>query len=243
MNILNSSIPIVLAHASFLTARGFELLRACNQYISITPESEEHFGHNHPHSHVAMDQASLGVDTHFAFSADILTQARVWLQKVRQDLYGRVLRDWRVPYNSPMSVVQAFHLATRAGGLALRRPDIGVIAVGAKADILVFDGMSPSMLGWVDPVAAIILHASVGDIESVMVNGQWVKRNGTLTVPDYDSVRTRFLAAAARVQGHWKDIPIVPANEGSFQFDFDYGKTLQVDTLRGSGDGYGQNYV
>jgi hypothetical protein len=114
---------------------------------------------------------SLGVDTHLAFSADILTQARNWLQKVLQDLYGRVLRDWRVPYNNPMSVVQAFHLATRAGGLALRRPDIGVIASGAKADLLVFDGTSLSMLGWVDPVAAITLHASVGDIESVTVSG------------------------------------------------------------------------
>jgi cytosine/adenosine deaminase-related metal-dependent hydrolase len=241
LGILNTSIPFVLSHGSFLTARGLDLLRSCNQYISITPESEQHYGHNDPHSHVAQDQGALGVDTHFTFSTDIITQARLWLQRVRVELYSRVLRDWHVPYNNPMSVAQAFHMATRAGGLALRRPDIGVVAAGAVADLLVFDGTAPSLLGWRDPVAAVILHASVGDIEGVMANGVWVKRNGSLVVDGYDGVRARFLDAAHRVQETWRNIayPALPDN----MFSYPYGKTLQVDTERGSGDGYGQTYV
>lgn len=51
-----------------------------------------------------------------------------------------VLEMWNVPRNNPMSVHQACLLATRNGGLALRRQDIGVLAVGAKADIVVFNG-------------------------------------------------------------------------------------------------------
>lgn len=68
-----------------------------------------------------------------------------------------------------MSVNQAFLLATRNGGLALRREDVGVVKVGAVADIVVFNGGSPNMLGWADPVAAIILHSNVGDVRDVMV--------------------------------------------------------------------------
>ena len=44
IGILNTSIPIVFSHASFITARGAQLLRQTNQHISITAESEMHYG-------------------------------------------------------------------------------------------------------------------------------------------------------------------------------------------------------
>jgi len=103
-----------------------------------------------------------------------------------------------------MSVNQAFLLATRNGGLALRRPDLGIIAVGAKADVVVFNGDSPGMLGWVDPVAAVILHSNVGDVEVVIVDGKVVKRDGKLTFKEYDGVKKRILGSARRVQKFWK---------------------------------------
>lgn len=240
LNMLNTSIPVVFSHGSFLTARGLQLLRSTNQYMSITPESEMHYGHMHPHSHMAQDQAAIGVDTHFTFSTDILTQARLWLQSARAELYGRVLRDWHLAPRSPMSAAQALRLATRAGGLALRRPDVGVLAPGAVADLLVVDGASPALLGWRDPVAAVVLHASVGDVEAVMAGGVWVKRNGSLVVPGYDDVRARFLEAAARVQETWRGIPSAISHDG---FYFDFAPAIQVDASSGDGDGYGQTYV
>jgi cytosine/adenosine deaminase-related metal-dependent hydrolase len=104
-----------------------------------------------------------------------------------------------------MKVEQAFLLATRQGGLALRRPDIGVLQPGAKADILVFNGDSPNMLGWSDPVAAIILHANPGDIEHVLVDGQFRKRDFKLVGGEgakweWSDVRKKFLEAAKRIQ-------------------------------------------
>ncbi|KJK75074.1 hypothetical protein H634G_09709 [Metarhizium anisopliae BRIP 53293] len=168
-DMLNGTIPVVFSHASFITAQGAELLRSTNQYISITPESEMHYGHTHPHSYMLQDQAALGVDTHFTYSGDILTQARLWLQSVRYYFSWGVLQDWGLPSRNPMSANQAFKLATRAGGLALRRPDLGVIQVGAKADLVVWNARkSLSMVGWTDPVAAVILHANAGDVLDVM---------------------------------------------------------------------------
>lgn len=72
--ILDSDTPVVISHASFLTAKGAQMLRTTNQYISITPESEMHYGHGQPTGHLIQDQASIGVDTHFTYSTDILTQ-------------------------------------------------------------------------------------------------------------------------------------------------------------------------
>jgi len=241
LNYLNISIPIVFSHASFLTPTGADLLRSTNQYISITPESEMHYGQTHPVSYSIQDQASLGVDTHITFSTDILTQARIWLQQARYERYLDVLKENKLPRSNPMSVEQAFLLATRHGGLALRRNDLGVISEGAKADLIVWDGTSPALLGWIDPVAAVMLHASVGDIEAVVVDGKWVKRGGRLVARGWPEARARFLRTAQRLQAVWRSLPLPePPAEFNGRQVVD---PVQVDALRGQGNGYGNVYV
>ena len=141
-----------------------------------------------------------------------------------------------------MSVNQAFLLATRNGALALRRPDIGIIAVGAKADVVVFNGNSPGMLGWVDPVAAVILHSSVGDVETVIVDGKIVKKSGKLTHKDYKGVQEAFLKSARKVQEFWKKTPL-PVLEGNFSPLVPYAGAKIVDVVRGDGDGYGEQFL
>ncbi|KAF7115454.1 hypothetical protein CNMCM5793_002412 [Aspergillus hiratsukae] len=238
-NFLNNSIPIVFSHASYLTVQDADLLRSTNQYVSITGESERHYGHGDPNSQYIMDQSSLGIDTHFTYSADIVGQARMWLQDVRLRFYKEVLDHWQIPPNNPMSVEQAFLLATRAGGLALRRPDIGVLVEGAKADLVVFDGTSPNMLGWDDPVAAVILHSNTGDIEHVLVNGEFRKRDFKLVVPGYAQTQQRFLASAKRIKELWKQMPY-PVLEGPFPYTagVNYSNAITADVVRGWENGY-----
>ncbi|KAK4170806.1 amidohydrolase family protein [Triangularia setosa] len=241
LNYLNISIPIVFSHASFLTPTGADLLRSTNQYISITPESEMHYGQTHPVSYSIQDQASLGIDTHITFSTDILTQARIWLQQARYERYLDLLEQDKLPGSNPMSVEQAFLLATRNGALALRRDDLGGIFVGAKADLIIWDGTSPAMLGWVDPVAAVILHASVGDIEAVLVDGKWTKRGGKLVARGYPEARVRFLRTARRLQAVWRSMPLPEAPA-----EFNGNPVVnpeRVDVVRGPGDGYGSIYI
>lgn len=240
LDFLNTSFPIVFSHASYLQADDAVLLRRHNHYVSTTPESEMHYGHDHADTPLAQDQAALGVDTHFTYSTDIVGQARLWLQSVRLQFFRRTLRDWRIPADSPMSVNQAFLLATRAGGLALRRPDVGVLRAGAKADLVVFDGRSPNMLGWVDPVAAIILHSHVGDVQHVMVDGRWRKRDFELVMPEGQNrteIEQRFLASARRIQKVWLETAL-PELEGEYQNGIEYGRTYVVDAVSGNGTGY-----
>ncbi|KAH6989910.1 amidohydrolase [Ilyonectria destructans] len=244
LGLLNTSVPVVISHGSYISARQYELLRRTNQYISITPESEMHYGHLHPTSHLALEQASLGIDAHFTYSTDILTQARMWLQRVRAVFYTTSSDAWQIPINNPMSVNQAFYLATRSGGLALRRPDLGIIAPGAKADLVVWDGTSPGLLGWVDPVAAVILHASVADIEHVLVDGRFVKRNRALTAPNYQAVKKRFLKSARRIQDIMINTPLPISKPGEKSiFGAPLGYAPVADVERGNGTGYGPNWL
>lgn len=236
---LNSSTPIIFSHASNISPADTQVLRQYNQYISTTPESEMHYGHDHPYAHLIQDQAALGVDTHFTFSADMVGQARLWLQNLRIRRYNQVLEDFQVPWNSPMSVEQAFYQITRAGGLALRRSDLGVISPGAKADLAIFSTDSPNMLGIDNPIAAIILHSNVGDVEDVLVGGRYVKRGGRLLYSQYADIRSRFATSARRIQRIWEEMDWPDFwEEDLFQDTTEYGTSYTVDTKSGDGTGY-----
>lgn len=240
-NFLNDTIPVIFSHGSFMTTEDAQLLRSTNQYLAITPESEMNYAQTHPQSHLIQDQAALAADGASGFSADMITQARMWLQSTRLQLFSQVLQNWQVPRTNPMSVNQAFLLATRSGGLALRRPDLGILVPGAKADIVIFDGDSPGMLGWSDPVAAVIMHANSGDVRHVLVGGQFRKRDGKLvTSPGQESwatIKQKFLESAQRIQAVWASTP-VPDLEGDYTSGFPYADPYQVDVLRGNATGY-----
>ncbi|KAK0862107.1 hypothetical protein LTR87_016705 [Friedmanniomyces endolithicus] len=116
--------PVILSHAAGLTEEGREIMRQRNQYIATTPESELQLLFDTQNStRLLQDQGSLGIATNFGFTADLMTQARLWLQRVRGLVAEPIVAAGYWPSTNPMSVNQAFLMATRHGGLALRRND------------------------------------------------------------------------------------------------------------------------
>ena len=105
-----------------------------------------------------------------------------------------------------LSVEAAFNLATIKGAEAVRmESEIGKIAEGYKADLVVFDALSPGMLAAAqhDPVAAIILHSSPADIETVIVDGILRKTDGKLTGLTVDEGAREAIGKGAL---DWSDI-------------------------------------
>ncbi|KAK7016360.1 putative amidohydrolase [Favolaschia claudopus] len=240
---LNSSMAFVFAHASSLNPSEARLLRKFNQFVSITPESEMHYGHGHPSSYLIQDQASLGVDTHFTFSLDIIGQMRIWLQSTRLGLYQETLNKFKIPSNTPMSVRQAFLMGTRNGGLALKRPDLGVLREGAKADVLVFSTDAIGLIGWSDPVAAIVLHSNVADIEDIYVDGKLVKSAGKLVVDwEGQGFADQLRASAVKFREAFAKTNISAFEEGiklqGSLTDADFQDPFEVDVTRGDGTGF-----
>ncbi|KAI8711048.1 Amidohydrolase [Fusarium sp. LHS14.1] len=238
LGLLNTSMPVIIGHASFLEQHSYKLLQATNQYASITIESEMFVGQTNPTAHHWLDQAALGIDSFFMFSSDLLTQARMLLAYVRNALFSDALAKWEIPGNSPMSVSQAFLVATRSGGQALRRPDLGIIAAGAKADILVWDTTNLAMTGWIDPIAAILNHANPSDIQDVLVDGVFKKRGGKLLIADLDQAKSKFEQTARKVQATLLASPRVEVKGGErYISGARVRKLRQVDVIRGDGDG------
>ena len=227
---LDSRTPFIFSHGGFITEGERQVLRDTDQFLSITPESEMHYGHGQETSHLIADHACLGIDTAWTFSGDILTQARIWLQTQRLKSSNKTLAKGLIPNANPVDVREAFLLATRQGGLALRRKDIGVLSIGAQADIVVFDCESPNMVGADDPIAAVILHANVGDIKHVMVGGEFRKRDGQLVTKtsSWKEIGTRFKETASRVHEATRNAP--PLADGKLFGICEFGPVEKCST-------------
>lgn len=128
-------------------------------------------------------QCSLGVDCHSNNSASMVSEMRLLLQTSRNAVNTEFLKQGKSPKSINKTVEEAFNMGTIQGARAVGMQDsIGSLAVGKKADILIFDGQSPSMVcaAQHDPVAAVVLHSSPADIEVVIVDGVIRKRHWML---------------------------------------------------------------
>ena len=70
------------------------------------------------------------------------------------------------------SAWELIHAATRAGASALRRDDLGCLAPGAKADLIIVDMAKPHLQPVSDPIRTFVWNAGRADVWGVMVDGR-----------------------------------------------------------------------
>lgn len=87
-----------------------------------------------------------------------------------------------------------FDAATLGGADALRRPDLGRLMPGAKADIAIFDMADPLMAPTIDPIRTLVLGATGRVTRAVFVDGRLSMRDGQ--VPGLDMAAARARAQA-----------------------------------------------
>ena len=108
-------------------------------------------------------------------------------ERARRD--APILEQGQRPKNTTVTVKQMFNLGTILGARAIGMENvIGSLAVGRKADVLVFDGLSSGILcpAQQDLVAAIVMHASARGVELLIVDGVIRKEAGMLKVVSLD---------------------------------------------------------
>jgi cytosine/adenosine deaminase-related metal-dependent hydrolase len=89
--------------------------------------------------------------------------------------------------------------ATLTGASALRRPDLGRLAPGATADILVFDLAKAHLQPVWDPIKNVIWKGSSADIAATIVDGRVLVRDGKCPHLDERKIMRDAAAAAAKV--------------------------------------------
>jgi cytosine/adenosine deaminase-related metal-dependent hydrolase len=92
-----------------------------------------------------------------------------------------------------------FNAATLGGARALGRHDLGRLAPGAKADLLIFAGDTLNMAPLRDPVKNIVYYAEMEDVDSVIIDGQVVVEHSQVLTADVRQVARNLQRAGERL--------------------------------------------
>jgi cytosine/adenosine deaminase-related metal-dependent hydrolase len=94
--------------------------------------------------------------------------------------------------------------ATRNGAAALGLgADVGSLEVGKKADLIVLNARRPHLVPTMRIVSGWIHNGQASDVESVMVDGRWLMRDGKVLSLDEADVVARAEAIGRRV---WREL-------------------------------------
>jgi cytosine/adenosine deaminase-related metal-dependent hydrolase len=93
-----------------------------------------------------------------------------------------------------------FHAATVGGANALMRDDIGRLAPGKKADIVLVDLACPQMQPDRDPLKSLIYHAADRAVRDVFVDGRQVVAKGRVVTLDQQAAGGKLRAAQQRME-------------------------------------------
>ncbi|KAK2607997.1 hypothetical protein N8I77_006635 [Diaporthe amygdali] len=177
---------VLLSHAAALGPDDVAALAGAGAAVSSTPNTELQMGIDP----VALWRGvyeggvgSLGVDCHTWGTSYMPAQMTLALQGRRLERAQEVGREGRWVRRAEGTVAEVFNLGTVCGAKAVGMAgSVGRLKVGYKADVVVFDGLSPGMAvaAQEDPIAAVVLHSSIRDVEMVIVDGVVRKEGGRL---------------------------------------------------------------
>lgn len=133
-------------------------------------------------------------------------------QTMRAALYAARLRarvlGEAVSANRP-TLAELLEMATIKGAeLYGLEGEIGSIEVGKRADVIVVNLRSPHMTPTADVLSSLILYASGGDVDAVIVDGRMVKEGGELTMEGKEDVLARAQELSDGMwSGFWEENP------------------------------------
>ena len=105
------------------------------------------------------------------------------------------------------SAADVFTAATLGGARALGRDDLGRLAPGAKADLVIIDPGGGGTLRWGpvrDPIKSLVECGIGDDVETVIVDGVVRMRDRTIPGVDLEALRCQAQAAGEDV---WERLP------------------------------------
>ena len=190
----------VYSHANAISDEGLARLADAGAAIASTPESELQMGLGFPvfaRAAAASVKVGPGSDLQANNGPDAFTQMRL----ARQAEVGRHQQALLDTVGTaglagvPVGLRQILHMATLGGAEALGLGSAtGSLEVGKAADLLLLRNDAVRQRPIADPFATIVLQSHAGDVDTVLVAGEVLKRRGLLLA---DTTRSASLVENA----------------------------------------------
>lgn len=194
-------------HCCHLSEEEWRMVADSGGTVSIAPQVETQMGHGWPPVMKAIEHGlrpSLGIDVVTTVPGDMFTQIRAAFGAERARVNAEC---WQADVPVPAAMLtarQMLELATVNGAhVAGLEHRTGSLTPGKRADVVALDATALNMAPVHDATAAVTLSADVSNVETVLVDGAVVKRDGKLLADTagarrlVEESRDRLLAAKA----------------------------------------------
>jgi 5-methylthioadenosine/S-adenosylhomocysteine deaminase len=186
-------------HCCTLNDTEWKLIRDTGGTISIAGYVETLMGHGNPPTQKALDtgiRPSLSVDVETSVSNDFFQQMRTIFSLQKNEVWARRLAGDKNPPKF-LTVREVLEFATiegaRANGLERK---IGTLTPGKQADIILLRTDRLNVMPMNNAVGAVVTSMGPHNVDTVLIAGKVMKRNGQLVGVDF--ARLKRLGDEAR---------------------------------------------
>jgi 5-methylthioadenosine/S-adenosylhomocysteine deaminase len=200
-------------HCNYLSDDEFRLIADSGGKVSIAPSVEMSMGHGTPPTGRALAHGlrpSLSIDVVTTVPGDMFTQMRFLWASARLLEHEAAFAAGNEEEPVLLTSRDVLEFATIEGARVCELEDrTGSLTPGKQADIVIIRCDHSNTYPIIDPVSTVVHQADTRNVETVLVGGRFLKRDGLLV--DADLRRARDLAAASleyllehtALQPHW----------------------------------------
>jgi len=207
-----------LAHCVWLEDSDIEILAETRSTVVHNPLSNLRLG-----SGIAplLKYLQAGVNVTFGCDGSASNDSQDLLEAIKIGSILHNITDFE--YRQWITPRQAVEMASLGGARGLGLADeLGSLAVGKQADLVLYDLQSLSLLPRTDPIGMVILGRPTNAVHSAWVRGEQVVSDGKPTDVDIDELRqklfqrsqwstTRRSQTVERLEAHYREIMGLPA--------------------------------
>jgi cytosine/adenosine deaminase-related metal-dependent hydrolase len=191
---------VQVIHAVYATPEELSAMKAAGSTISIAPTSELRIGFGLPPTTAFLEAGipvGLSVDTTtLVGNADMFTIMRT----------VQALENGKAENEFKLSARRVVELATVEGARSMGIDDkVGSLKAGKRADIILIDTRAPNLGVFGDPAVMLVTAVQPANVDTVMVDGRILKRNGKLTALNATQIAKEAgeANAAVRKRANW----------------------------------------
>jgi 5-methylthioadenosine/S-adenosylhomocysteine deaminase len=187
---------VTYVHCCGLSDEEFKIIADTGGTASLSVEVEMNMGHGNPATLRLLDagvRPSISIDICTSVGGNMFTQMRILLAASRGLANARAIEERRILHPLPLTARDILDFATLQGAKACGlESKIGSLTPGKDADLVLIDTNAINLFPINNPIGAVVEAAHSGNVDTVIVQGQVLKRHGKLVYADLRSLRHRM---------------------------------------------------